>query len=194
MAKAVTVVKDNVAKVFKDIQNLVGKQVLVGIPDGGKNIRKEGPVNNATIGYIMETGSPMHNVPARPFLVPGVKKAQAQALRQLRQAADAALKGDTKGMLAGLDRAGIAATNEVKLMIQSNIPPPLKPNTIRNRHRDRGPNAKMRQSEQVYLGLVAKGAAPGAAQEDVNITALINTAQMTNSITYVVRDVKNAAT
>ena len=186
MTKAVTVVKDNTAKIFKAIEALVGKQVLVGIPDSGQNNRDEGPVNNATIGYVMEFGSPLHNVPPRPFLIPGVQKARAPALVQLRQAADAALAGDTAKMLQGLNRAGIVASNEVKLTINSNIPPPLKPDTIRNRHRGR--DTKMRESEQVYLGLVAKGVAPGAAQGEVGIVALVNTGQMRNSITYVVRD------
>lgn len=191
MAKAVTVVKDNVAKVFKDIEALVGKQVLVGIPDSGQNHRDDEPVNNATIGYVMEFGSPLHNVPARAFLIPGVQKARAPALVQLRQAADAALKGDTTGMLQALNRAGIVASNEVKLQINSNIPPPLKPGTIRNRHRGR--DTKIRESEQVYLDLVSKGVEPGAAQNEVGIVALVNTGQLRNSITYVVRNANATA-
>lgn len=188
MSKAVTVVRDDVAKVFKSIQELVGRQVLVGIPDSGQNNREEGPVNNATIGYVMEFGSPLHNVPARAFLIPGVETAKEAALRQLRQAADAALKGDKAAMQQGLNRAGIVASNEVKHKINSNIPPPLSPNTIRNRHRGR--QTKMRESEQVYLALVSQGVEPGAAQGEVGIVALINTAQLRNSITYVVRGVK----
>lgn len=183
--KSVTIVKDDVAKVFKSIQNLVGRQVLVGIPDNGQNNRDEGPVNNATIGYVMEFGSPLNNVPPRAFLIPGVEKAKNPALRQLRQAADAALNGDTAGMEQGLSRAGIIASNEVKLTINSNIPPPLKPSTIRNRHRARG--TKMRESEQVYLDLVSKGVEPGAAQGEVGIVALVNTGSLRNAITFVVR-------
>lgn len=188
MAKAVTVVKDDVAKVFKSIQELVGKQVLVGIPDEGKNKRQgDEPVNNATIGYVMETGSPVHNVPARPFLVPGVQDARAAALRQLKQAGEAALAGDMPKMLQGLNRAGIVASNSVRNKISSNIPPPLDPATIANRHRQRETKS-LRESEQVYLKLIDHGVAPGAAQNEVGIVALINTGQLRNSITYVVRD------
>lgn len=185
---AVTITKDNVGKVFKGIAELLGKQVLVGIPDNQQNQRDEGHVNNATIGYAMEFGLPANNVPARPFLIPGVKKAQGAALRQLRQATDAALAGNPAGVAAGLQRAGIVASNEVKHTINSNIPPPLKPGTIRNRHRGR--ETKMRESEQVYLGLIAKGVDPGAAQADVGIVSLINTGQLRNAITYVVRDTR----
>jgi hypothetical protein len=182
---SVTITKDNVSKVFKEIADLVGKQVLIGIPDNGQNKRDDEPVNNATIGYAMEFGLPANNVPARPFLIPGVKKARSAALRQLRQSADAALNGDAKGVDAGLARAGIVASNEVKHQINSNIPPPLKPETIRGRHRAR--QTKMRESEEVYLRMVARGIDPGAAQADVGIVALINTGQLRNSITYVVR-------
>lgn len=188
MAKAVTVVKDDVAKVFKSIQDLVGKQVLVGIPDNGQNRRDGEAINNATIGYVMETGSPINNVPARPFLVPGVSNSRTASLFQLRLAADAALAGDDKKMMQGLQRAGIVASNEVKHVINSNIPPPLKPGTIRNRHRGR--ETKRRESEEVYAGLVAKGVDPGAAQAEVGIVALVNTGQLRNAITYVVRDIK----
>lgn len=185
---AVTITKDNVAKVFKQINDLVGKQVLVGIPDNGQNKRDEEPANNATIGYAMEFGLPEHNVPARPFLIPGVQKARGKALVQLKQAATAALEGNGAAMDQALARAGILASNEVKHTINDNIPPPLKPGTIANRHRGRG--TKRRESEQVYLDLVRKGAAPGAAQVDVGIVALVNTGQLRNSITYVVRKKK----
>ncbi len=185
MSKNVTVVKDDVSKVFKGISDLIGKQALVGIPDNGQNNREEGPVNNATIGYTMETGSPAHNVPARPFLVPGVKNSNKASLRQLQQAAEATLKGDSAAADQALSRAGIVAANEVKHVINSNIPPPLKPGTIRNRHRGR--ETQSRESEQVYLDLVKKGAAPGAAQGEVGIVALINTGQLRNAITSVVR-------
>jgi hypothetical protein len=189
VVKSVTVVKDNVGKVFKAIEDLVGKQVLIGIPDSGQNNRDEGPLNNATIGYLMETGIPSRNVPARPFLVPGVHKSRAQSLYQLKAAAAAALSGDKAKMMQGLNRAGIAASNEVKHTINSNIPPPLSPATIRNRHRGR--ETKRRESEQVYADLVHKGVDPGAAQNEVGIVALVNTGQLRNSITYVVRDVKD---
>jgi len=188
MAKSVTVVMDNTGKVFKSIANLVGKQVLVGIPDSGQNSRDDGPINNATVGYLMEFGSPANNVPARPFLIPGVKKSQAASLRQLRQAADEALEGNASASDQALNRAGIVAANEVKHVINSNIPPPLKPGTIRSRARSRG--AKRRESEQVYLDLVRKGVDAGAAQSETGIVSLVNTGQLRNSITYVVRDAK----
>jgi hypothetical protein len=187
----VTITQDNVSKVFKSMAELTGKQVLIGIPDTGQNNRDEGPVNNATIGYTMEFGSPAQNIPARAHLIPGVQAAEKPALFQLRKAADAALVGD--GALADrfMNYAGILAANEVKHQINSNIPPPLAPGTIRGRKYARG-TASRRESEQVYLELINKGVDPRAAQDETGIIALVNTGQYRNAITYVVRK-RNAA-
>lgn len=185
MADRLTIVKDSVKKTFKALADLTGKQVLIGIPDDGAD-RKEGDAaNNALIGYVMENGSPAHNVPARPHLVPGVQQSEPQTLPRLKAAANAALDGNAKKSDQHLNEAGIIAANEVRGMINSNLPPPLAPSTIANRHRQRG--TKMRESEQVYMDLVAKGVDPGAAQADIGIVALVNTGEYRNSITHVVR-------
>jgi hypothetical protein len=47
-----------------------------------------------------------------------------------------------------------------------------------------------RESEEAYLGLIAKGMDPGAAQADAGIVSLINTGQLRNSITSVVRNTR----
>jgi hypothetical protein len=65
--------------VIEAISQLSNKDVLVGIPDSAPE-RTDTPITNAQIGYVMETGSPAHNVPARPFLVPGVADVQSNAL------------------------------------------------------------------------------------------------------------------
>jgi hypothetical protein len=186
MANRVSVVKDNVKQVFASINELVGKQVLVGIPDTGAERKDDEGANNAVIGYTMEFGSPSQNIPARAHLIPGVQKAEPQALRQMRAAASATMDGDSKKADQFLNAAGMIASNEVRGMINDNIPPALSPNTIRNRHRQRGTKS-MRESEQVYLNLVSKGVTPEAAQGETGIIALLNTGEYRNSITYVVR-------
>lgn len=186
--KSVIMTVDKVPKVLKSMTTLIKKQVLIGIPDSGQNVRDDGPLNNATIGYLMEFGAPASNVPARPFLVPGVQNSEKESMAQVRKACDSALDGDMAAAEKSLEVAGIIASNEVKAMINSNIPPPLAPSTIRNRHRGR--ETKRRESEDVYLGLIAKGVEPGAAQAEVGIVSLINTGQLRNSITSVVRDKK----
>jgi hypothetical protein len=182
----VSIIKDDVSKVVKSITELVGKQVLIGIPEEKTDRQSDEHVNNATIGYVMEHGSPEHNIPARPHLIPGVQKAEKPAVAQLRKAADASLSGDSKKADQFLGAAGIIGANEVRGMINSNIPPPLSPATIRNRHHARGTKS-MRESEDVYLDLVSKGVDPEAAQSETGIVSLVNTGQYRNSITSVVR-------
>jgi hypothetical protein len=183
----VAITKDNVSKVVKGITELVGKRVLVGVPeDAAARKGDDDHVNNATIGYAMEFGQPEHNVPARPHLIPGVQKAEKPAVAQLRKAADATLNGDSAKADQFLNAAGIIGANEVRGMINSNIPPALSPETIRRRKYTRGTKSR-RESEDVYLDLVSKGVTPEAAQGETGIISLVNTAQYRNAITSVVR-------
>jgi hypothetical protein len=188
MANRVTVVKDNVSQVFKSLEELLGNQVLIGVPEANADRKDDegGPANNAVIGYTMEFGSPEHNIPARPHLVPGVQKAEKPAVEQLKKAAAAALDGDPKKADQFLTAAGIIGANEVRGMINSNIPPPLSPETVRRRKYARGTKSR-RESEEVYLDLINKGVTPEAAQSETGIVSLVNTAQYRNAITSVVR-------
>lgn len=157
----VTITKDRMADVLKSIQSLVKERTLVGIPASNAE-RRDGPINNAAIGYINEFGSPANNIPARPFLIPGVEAAQPQVVKQLRKGADQALDGKLDAADKALHRAGIVAVNAVRAKINEGVPPPLKPSTIAARER-RG----------------RTGTKP-----------LIDTGQLRNSLTYVIRKVK----
>lgn len=184
MASSLTITKDSVSEVIGAINELVGKQVLVGYPDDGAE--REGPVNNATIAYAMEYGLPAQNVPARPTLIPGVNDALSRATESLQQAAESALNGDASKSDQFLDEAGIVAQNAVMLKINSNVPPPLKPSTIRARKYARGTQSR-RASEDKYASLIKQGYTPGAAQSAAGIRTLINTGQMRGAVRYVVR-------
>jgi hypothetical protein len=182
----VEITKDNVSKIFKSMADLVGKAVYVGIPESENPRGEDAEINNAALGYIHEFGDPKTNIPARPFLIPGVQNVEKQAIAELKKSTEAALSGDQKGSDQGMNRAGIIASNEVKRVINSNIPPPLKPDTVRKRYRSRGTKGR-RDNENLYLSLIAKGIDPGTAQDQAGIVALIDTGQLRNSITYVVR-------
>jgi hypothetical protein len=177
---------DKLGDVIKAISQLSNKDVLVGIPDSAPE-RTDTPISNAQIGYVMETGSPAHNVPARPFLVPGVADVQSECADRLGKAADAALSGNQAGAERQMSSAGMVASQSVKKKIGSNIPPALSPETIRNRHKSRKTQS-MRADEKAYLKDVASGTDPAQAQSAAGIIPLINTGSLRNSITYVVRD------
>jgi hypothetical protein len=181
------VIKDDVPAVVAAINELVGKEVLIGIPDKTTDRQQEEgqAITNATLGYIHETGSPEANIPARPFLIPGVEQAEEPALERLKKAAQVSLRGDTKSADKYLNDAGIIASNSVKKVFWSNNWEPLKPSTVANRHRQRG--TKMREAERHYLELIGEGMSPADAQATAGIQPLVDTAQLRNAITYIVR-------
>lgn len=185
----VTITKDTVSEVVKGITDLVGKQVLIGIPDSTTSRDEEvgQEITNATLGYIHENGSPAANIPARRHLVPGVEKVEEKAVAKLKQAAQATMRGDAQKADQLLNDAGIIGMGGVKSEINwEGDFEPLKPATIRNRHRSRGTKS-MRDNERQYLALVAGGMLPADAQSAAGIRPLVNSAQYRNSITYVVR-------
>jgi hypothetical protein len=184
------IIKDDVPAVVAAINELVGKEVLVGIPDSSTDRDQEEaqPITNATLGYIHENGAPEANIPARPFLIPGVEKAEEPTLERLKKAAQVTMRGDTKSADKYLNDAGIIASNSVKRTFWENNWEPLKPSTIANRHRQRG--TKMRDAERQYLGLIGEGMSPADAQAAAGIQPLVDTAQLRNAITYVIRKAK----
>lgn len=189
MPPRVIITKDKVNAVIGSITQLVGKQVLVGIPEANA-ARQDDETNshptNAMIGYLMETGSPARNVPARPWLVPGVRESLDQAIPHLKGAVVASLDGQPQKADQELVATGLVAESSVKRKINSNIPPPLSPATIRARKYARQTQSR-RANEEQYLDAVDSGVDPGTAQTAAGIVALVNTAQMRNAVTSVVR-------
>ncbi|MBR8654295.1 hypothetical protein KDH83_13415 [Achromobacter sp. Marseille-Q0513] len=149
---------DRLEGVLASINELVKKQVLVGVPDSAPD-RDEGPLSNAQIGYILEHGSPANNLPPRPHLLPGVQDARPKVEPELQAGVNAALDGDTQKVDTRLSRAGIVAASAVKAKINSNIQPALADRTLEDRRRR------------------------GVTRENT----LVDTGQYRNSITYVVR-------
>lgn len=159
MASGVKMVRDDVAKIMRDIKKLTELDVLVGIPSD-KTDREDGsPMNNAILGYIHEYGAPAAGIPARPFLIPGVQNAQPKVIKHLEAAAKAALEQKPDDVDVFLHRAGGVATNEAKAVINAGVKPDLKDATLAARRR-RGRTGEV---------------------------PLIDIGKLRNSITYVVR-------
>jgi hypothetical protein len=137
---ALKIETDATAKLFRDVDALVKSRVLVGIPDTGAERQPEDgeegtPPSNALIGYLMETGAPDQNLPARPTLVPGIEKAQEKITYHLGSAALAAVLGDSSGVEAGLMKAGMVAVSSVQAEITDGTFAPLSQRTIQARLR-----------------------------------------------------------
>lgn len=193
MKSRVTVTVDKVNKVVDALNSLTRKQVLVGIPEEA-TVRddEEGevqPITNAALGYIHEFGAPGANIPARPFLIPGVKKSIFKYMPHLKGAARAALDGNKGAVDRELAVAGLEAEMGAKHEIHTGDFVPLKPATIRNRRRGRGTKSR-REAEEAYLEMVKNGVSPAEAQETAGIRPLIDTGQLSNAITSVVREIK----
>lgn len=153
------VTKDNVDSMLEAVKAMANQRVLIGVPSEEVPRRGE-PLNNATLAYIHENGSPARNIPARPFLKVGVASAKPKLISTLKAYAKQALTNKA-AIEQGLNAAGLVAQSAVKNRIRSGEGfAPLKPGTLAARRR-KG----------------AKGIKP-----------LIRTGQLLNSITYVVRD------
>ncbi|USS43717.1 hypothetical protein NFI99_04510 [Burkholderia glumae] len=189
---AVKMTQDSLGTVLKSIEALMRQEVLVGVPDSTAGRKDEGtPISNAEIGYIMETGSPANNVPARPHLVPGVEDALPRVTAQLQRCVDATLSGNLEKVGQSLGAAGTLAASSVRLRIRSNVPPPLAPSTVANRYQQ-SRTKEPRKAEKDYAALIDAGAQAAGmslaeSQSAAGIIPLINTGEYLKSITYVVR-------
>ena len=163
--KGLTVTRDLLDGVVQSIKTMGEKRVLIGIPRP-KASRKGDDIGNAALGYIHETGSGARNIPARPFLVPGVREAEPEVLKILKDAARQSVsfaKGtvDKGAVDRGLNAAGLVAQATVKRTLRDGTDfRPLSHATLAARRR------------KGFMGE----------------KPLVRTGQLLNSITYVIRD------
>jgi hypothetical protein len=150
---------DNADKLENSIKRLTGKDVLVGIPEDETQRKEADGITNAMLAYIHDTGSPSQNIPARPFMDPGIKDAKTRIVARLKKMGEDTLDGNTSAVDKGLDAIGLIAVSAIRAKITSGPFAPLSPSTIR---------ARLRRG--------FTGEKP-----------LIVTAQLRNAINYVVR-------
>lgn len=116
----------------RHIADLLDTEVLVGIPAGAGRAA-DALITLAQIGYIQEFGSPASNIPARPFLIPGVESVQQRCAQRLKAGLPAALAGGD--LRAAFNEAGLIAATAVKNRINDGIPPKLADATLAARKR-----------------------------------------------------------
>jgi hypothetical protein len=180
----VTIEEDRLGEVNAALTRLSHMAVLVGIPSDreqphqggspgatvGTEARPGEPIGNAALGYIHEFGSPINNIPPRPWLVPGLDESKTQWSRYLEDAGKAALEGKTDKVDEALNKAGMYAVSSVQLRIRRGIPPPLAASTVAARRRRSTGSTYRRQATAANL-----------------TTPLYDTGNLLNSISYVVR-------
>lgn len=178
MKTGVRTVLDKTADLRLAMDALASQEVLVGIP-ADKSARDDGQLTNAEIGYIHETGSPLHNLPARPFLGPGIKKSQDQIAGQLGDGAKQALDGNPGGVAKALNRAGGIAQNSVRAHFVDNDWTPLSEATLNKR-----PPAVRDESGRI----IKRGK---SRRERGALNPLIDTSQLRKALAYVLRKRKS---
>jgi hypothetical protein len=160
-------------EVIAALKKLADVHVMVGIPQSKSGRQGTGPANNALLGYVHENGSPARNIPARPFLRPGIMNARQTITKYLEGAARAAIDGQPQQMMMQLEAAGMAGATGAQQKITDGPFAPLAPRTIAARR------AKLRGTTALTAAQRAGGF--------VDIRPLIDTGQLRRSITYVIR-------
>lgn len=155
----------------KRIARLVKSEVLVGIPsdkaerkDEEGEVAKDGP-NNAMLGYVHNYGWPSLNIPARPFMEPGIKNAQGVISANFKASAIAIMENKPEEASDHLEAAGIAAQTSIQEKITDGPFVALSDRTIAARER----RAKKKGTE-----------APDKP--------LMDTGQLRASISYIVKE------
>lgn len=155
-----TVTEDRTKEFMKLIASFKHDKVLVGVPASDSSRQEEG-INNATLLFINNFGSPGQNIPPRPVMDIGIFNAQDAIAEEYKKAIDKWTSLNLAQLHGYYERVGIIASNSVKRAIneQIGIEPPAA-STLANR-RSKG----------------FKGT-----------KALLVTGQLRNSITYVIQN------
>lgn len=180
---------DNSKTILAAIRALSEKRVMVGVPadKAGRQPEPGQPtpeINNAELTYIMENGAPEANIPARPFLRPGVETAKDEITKGLEKAGRAAFAGHASEVDRQLTRVGLIAQAAVREKITEGPFVPLAPATIAARLR-RG------RKGQLDPSIYGKGAI--ASDEHAAATGmrpLVDTGQLRNAVSFVIRTMK----
>lgn len=115
MSVTVKLVQNNLPQFQKALAALVKKQVAVGIQAGLPSSNSSATL--AEVGYMLEEGSPLHNISPKPFLVPGIEKQIKESESLIKQGINEILltpSGETLILETVLDKIGSKAVDSVR--------------------------------------------------------------------------------
>lgn len=183
MKTGVIIKANRLPEMRKAVTALTSKRVLVGIPEENAERSDGGESSNALIGYVLETGDPSRNLPARPFLVPGVSEVEQQSIIRLRKAGKAALRGDIAAVDQALAAIGLSAEAAVKDKINDGPFAPLADATL---------EARIRAKTAGDLGAAQEltNRRAGMAPSTELAQPLVDTGELEGKIKYVIRDIR----
>jgi hypothetical protein len=179
----VTITGKGMADLAESLRLMASVEVLVGFPEETTDREDEATsgMTNAALGYIHDNGAPEQNIPARPFMVPGIEEAEDKLAGILGNMAMAVLRTGNTGLIEqGYMRAGIAAKLSIQKKINEGIPPPLALSTLKARAR------KGRKGAAAELANRAAGLPPSMSLAK----PLVDTGEMRNAVNFVIRSRK----
>lgn len=182
MQSGTTIKKGDMEALQQALKDLADLELLVGFPED--NTARKDPedaklgITNAALAYIHDNGAPEVKIPARPFMVPALDSVQ----ERLADTLTAPLKtlGKSQDPEAGkrvLMRAGLIAQAAIRKKINEGIPPPLSQRTLEERASRGRKGAKQELANR----------AAGGAASTLLAKPLIDTGQMRNAVSFVIR-------
>ncbi|HIU85197.1 MAG TPA: hypothetical protein IAC66_07530 [Candidatus Aphodousia gallistercoris] len=180
--------KINTKLLNETLRDLQKRALYVGIAaDSTHDIRDDDGPNNSELGFIHEYGSPLSNIPPRPFLIPGVQSQKAKISEKLGLAMREALDNNKRECDKILEQLGISTAEAVKEYLRTASFEPLKASTIANRYRSRQTKSKRDNEVRYIVGKDGKKAAnPNFGK---GIQPLINSGALLNSIdSYLIKE------
>lgn len=170
---------DRVDELWDSLHALAKREILVGFPEETASREDSKEPTNAALGYIHDNGAPEQNIPARPFMVPGMDSVKDTAANRLLTVAKSVLRfGSRTSVEQGWHSVGLLVQAGIRRYINQGIAPPLSEYTLQERAR-RG-----RKGAKQELANRAAGLAPSTQLAK----PLIDTGQLRNAITYVIRN------
>ena len=170
-----------------DLELLSSLVVLVGVPEETSD-RGE-VITNAVLAYIHDNGAPESNIPARPFMTPGIDRAKQRTQHYLEQTAKDVLRSMSNDRIdlvyKGLTKVGLLNQAAIRLTITEGIPPPLADSTLRARLRRF--NGRSGEREELDRRKAARKINPLYAGGTDLAKPLIDTGELRNSINFVIR-------
>lgn len=125
---------NGMADIKKAITFFKHNRCLVGIPQE-RGSRKKGEITNVELAFIHSNGSPVRNIPPRPFIEPAIAQPEIKQkiAERLKAAAVNAIEGNTSAALSEMDKAGQYGENAIKDYIGSSNLTPNSEATIRRK-------------------------------------------------------------
>lgn len=181
---AATLKLDKAADLAKLVGEVTRFEVLVGFPEDTAERKDDSAATNASLAYIHDNGAPENNIPARPFMGPGIASAEDPIAQTLGAGLRAFLKdGNASSLESRLHRVGLKAQLAIRRKINEGVPPPLAESTLRARANRSGKGLGSRKGAKLELELRAAGWTPSVDFAK----PLVDTGQLRNAVSYAIR-------